>query len=119
MRVFVYGTLRPRGALHSSWARGTEIVAQGATAPGALYHVSPHKSYPVAKFDEEGTIIGDILDFDEEDWEEVRGMEVGAGYEVREIEAVADNVTYSCVAFQYRHDPRGPKITTGDYFDEC
>lgn len=120
--VFVYGTLRPGDYNHSRHGLDEDNVVRGVTAPGALYHVSSsYKAYPCAKFDQCGTIIGDILFFEEgsRDLERIDRMEEGAGYEIREvIVTLPDGSQMKCQAYHYVRDPRGPRIESGDWFND-
>ena len=120
--VFVYGTLRPGDYNHGRWGLAEDNVMRGVTAPGALYHVSPwSRVYPCAKFDEEGTITGDILFF-EEGSDHLAGidrMEIGAGYEVREgVVTLPDGKEMKCQAYHYVRKAPGPRIESGDWFKD-
>lgn len=115
--VFVYGTLRV-GQYNFSWAQEAVVdTIQNCTAKGALYFVDGRFGYPVAKFDEEGEIKGDVLWFDpaHEEYQSVVRMELGAGYEVREIEVRTESETIEAIAFHYLRPTRGNPIPDGDW----
>jgi gamma-glutamylcyclotransferase (GGCT)/AIG2-like uncharacterized protein YtfP len=88
--MFVYGTLRPRRKGLSSWGMtGDEPVISNAYITGGLWFVSGYGSYPVAKLDVAGRIQGDIIFYEEDSWayQRINDVEVGAGYELREVTA--------------------------------
>lgn len=120
--VFVYGTLRyGEGNFH--WcADAVKAVEKDCTASGAIYFAWTGKStYPVARFDERGTILGDILWFDRYDplYDRVVEMEQGAGYISVPVKVTApDGAVYVCDAFHYCRTPQGEKITSGDWASE-
>ena len=117
VRVFVYGTLREGAYNNLRVGRSNEFRA--ATTTGRIYHVDPHGyAYPVAKFDEEGTIVGEVHEFDERRWNYIVVMEEGAGYRaVPVIVTYDDGETEEVLGWQYIHSPRGPLIESGDWFD--
>lgn len=118
INAFVYGTLRV-GEHNYGWASGDvidEIV--NVTTTGGIYFVSSDGGYPVAKLDEPGTIIGDVLVYPEDsrDWSLICQMEEGAGYELREIEVTLVNgLTMPAVAWHYKREPWGSRIEDGDW----
>lgn len=116
--VFVYGTLRV-GHGNFSWASDAVVYALiDCTAEGRIYFVTQDRGYPVAKFDETGTILGDVLWFDPKhpDYESVVQMEVNAGYELRPISVkTPQDGSMECQTFHYVHRPRGQRIMDGDW----
>lgn len=56
--LFVYGSLRPGGALFEGWFEDSFIDSKRACADGAMYSVG---AYPVVFFDQPGTVIGDVV----------------------------------------------------------
>lgn len=116
--VFVYGTLRI-GEGNYLWAReAVRHETPDVTTKGRIYFVRSRITFPVAKFERDGTIKGDLLWFDPEHpvFSEVVDMEVGAGYVVQEIE-VEDTRgdTHEALGFQYLMEPQGDWIQNGDW----
>lgn len=117
--VFVYGTLRI-GEGNWLWARSAvRHEVSDVRASGRLYFVSGQWGFPVAKLDEAGIIVGDVLWFDPAHpaYDDVMEMEIGAGYECREIEVTTsdDSERIDCIAFHYQGLPRGELIKDGDW----
>lgn len=79
---FVYGTLRV-GA--GEWARDGYVKPPVplCTAKGDLYNYG--FAFPYADFDGEGTIIGDLATVDPRMAHHIARVEIGAGYEAREV----------------------------------
>lgn len=119
VRCFVYGTLRP-GDYNHGRVGGTVGEARSASANGQMFHAYPGgRSYPVAKFDLQGIIQGDVVEFEPREWLSVVSMEEGAGYECWDIFVnYEDGSTEQVKAWQYRGEPRGTKILSGDWFDD-
>lgn len=116
MRCFVYGTLRPGDYNHERVGGSTD--ARRATASGRLYCVFPSGGYPGAKFQEEGTIVGDVVYFGHKRWPFIMDMETGAGYSLVEIPVTYEDGSVETMrAFQYDRQPDGPWIESGDWFD--
>lgn len=115
--VFVYGTLRVGHGNHSWAIEAVRHYVTDVTAEGAIYFVGPYGGYPVAKFDEPGTILGDILwmDAGHPTYREVVRMEIGAGYELRTVAVSTDEGEVKCQAFHYIRRPGGPQIPSGDW----
>lgn len=116
--VFVYGTLR-EGQGNWQWAK--EAVRHSdlnVRTSGRIYFCSGRTGFPVAKLDEAGSIVGDVLWFDPDHptFDDVVQMEVGAGYECRDIEVItSESETIECMAFHYAWRPRGDLIPDGDW----
>lgn len=113
--IFVYGTLRPGSYNH--WYE-EEGVDPNCTARGRLYFVHGHSGFPVADFDEEGVIVGDViwLRDDSQDFQDICNMELGAGYTLRDIEVTdAEGSTYTAYAWHYPQKLRGKRIPDGDW----
>ena len=119
--VFCYGTLRV-GQGNFQWAQdAVSDQVENCTAEGSLYFAWSGNSYPVAKFDEPGVIKGDLLYFIEghPETDAVIRMEVGAGYEMQDIEVTTpDGKTIEAFGFHYKHDPDGDHIASGDWIRE-
>lgn len=120
--VFVYGTLRV-GMNNFMWAQAcVRDTVEDCVAQGGLYFVRGGFGYPVAKFNEGGRIVGDVLycDPDHEEFSAMVEMELRAGYQYREIEVVSpEGETLECVAFHYVRQPAGDKIPDGDWKKAC
>jgi gamma-glutamylcyclotransferase (GGCT)/AIG2-like uncharacterized protein YtfP len=119
IKCFVYGTLRRGDYNHARTGGKHDDDIKMATAQGAIYHLGPwSRLYPVSKFDEEGTIIGEVHEFSTHRWAQICSMEQGAGYELRVVEATyEDGSTEHVYAWHYRRPPGGPRIMSGDWFD--
>lgn len=119
--IFVYGTLR-MGYDNYQWAsNAVKFAVPDCITNGRIYFLDRTRGYPVAKFDEEGQIVGDVLFFDptHTEYKVVVRMEEGAGYLMREIVAVDEfGTTYDCFGFHYRYVPRGDFIASGDWSAE-
>lgn len=117
VRAFMYGTLRTGDYNHHSM--NLAEPARPAVASGKIYHHGLYfATYPVSKFDEEGTIIGEVMDVPMERWLSIVCMEQGAGYELMSVEVTyGDGSKEKVAAWHYIHEPRGNVIDTGDWFD--
>lgn len=116
--IFVYGTLRP-SEYNFRRTGGAVKVDWNMRANGRLYHAfkAPERMYPGARFDEEGTIVGDVLWYKEGSsaLRSVVAMEIGAGYSMVEIKVEnADGEHMEVYAFQYER-PHGERIESGDW----
>lgn len=118
LRVFVYGTLRV-GHGNFEWAAdAVKYALIDARTAGRVYFVHGRGGYPVAKFDEDGTIVGDVLWFDPRHpmFSEVVRMEIGAGYSCREVIASHDEYPdVECMGFHYERTPGGAWIPSGNW----
>lgn len=94
MPLFVYGTLREGERLHHYYASGVVKIRHEATASGVLYYPG-HRSFPGARFDEEGTIVGDLLWYklDSLSLLDVIRMELSAGYSLVAVRATYNRLT--------------------------
>lgn len=101
-------------------ADAVKYVTKDCTTEGRVYFVSGSQGYPVAKFDEEGRITGDILwcDPSHPDYEATVNMETHAGYVLQEIEVLTDDGVQESFGFHYRGTPRGALIQSGDWAKE-
>ena len=126
MNLFVYGSLRPGHYNFQRLFAGGVIGVRPAQSTGRLYHymgsTRQMPMFPVACFDEPGTIAGDLIQLDSIDHqfeiEQVRWMELGAGYEERQINVALEN-SHEVEAYAY-HWPhgsahRGEWIPSGDW----
>jgi gamma-glutamylcyclotransferase (GGCT)/AIG2-like uncharacterized protein YtfP len=122
--MFVYGTLRP-GQWNHSGDGEVRPPMEGCTIEGRIYFVWDNSGYPVAKLDEEGRIIGDVLFLDDEssEYESIVRMERGAGYEPRDVAVRIEDEDgtvreFGAVAWHYIDKPRGELIRSGDWHRE-
>lgn len=118
--VFVYGTLRV-GQGNFRWAcEAVRSYIRDCTAEGRIYFVHDRWGYPVAKLDETGTILGDVLWMDNRHptYDEVYRMEISAGYEIRTVPVQTPDGELKCLAFHYIDKPRGVWIESGDWARE-
>lgn len=115
MKCFVYGSLRVGDYNADRFGPPGEVRL--ATAKGALYHVSPYtRVYPVAKFDEEGIIIGEVRDFPAQEWKNIVYMEEGAGYKLWPVVVAYEDGTFEAVVgWHYIRRPLGPLVESGDW----
>lgn len=115
MPVFVYGSLRV-----GSWnykSDGVDSIIPDCHIDGALYWAWVG-SYPVAKLDEPGEMVGDLLSYDpfSRTYESVCRMEEGAGYQLRPVKVrTPSGDVLDAYAWHYVSTPRGPKIESGDW----
>lgn len=116
--VFVYGTLR-YGEGNYSWCQdAVRYVLRNCATEGRIYWVYGTQGYPVAKLDEDGKIKGDILWFEKDhpDYRDVVRMELGAGYEIRNVRVECEGGEHrDCLAFHYIGKPNGRLISSGDW----
>lgn len=103
-RIFVYGTLRPGEGNY--WIESAvEDLEERCTARGTMRFVFHTGGYPVVDFDlTEHTIVGTLLWMDDETrhFRDMMEMELGAGYQEREIEVTrADGSKVTATAFHY------------------
>lgn len=116
--VFVYGTLR-YGEGNYSWCQeAVRYVLRDCKVDGRIYWVYDTQGYPVAKLDEDGKIVGDILWFERDHpiYRNVVSMEIRAGYEIRNIRVECEGGEHrDCIAFHYTNKPTGRLIKSGDW----
>lgn len=118
---FVYGTLRVDGWNFGIADSGCVAFVENCTARGRVYFVSRDRGYPVAKFDEEGTIVGDLLVLDRESrsYRHIALMEEGAGYELRKISVtLPDGQEIEAEAWHFIYRPAGYLIESGNWLKE-
>lgn len=122
--LFVYGTLRPGGRLSSLFRPGAVVgdPIDGVETDGALHHVAGGSRrspiYPVADFEQEGTVVGTLLLVRPHLIHEIRQMELNVGYEERMILVRTANGVGHYRALAYHHPDThayGPRITSGDW----
>lgn len=106
VNCFVYGTLRVGQYNYKLIEPAVYESYRDVVAIGSLYFVSPG-SYPVAKFDEEGQIFGDILVCDSEAFAFQRAyqMEIGAGYSFIKIDVPKFKVPIYGFHFDFAVNP--------------
>ena len=116
--VFVYGTLR-FGEGNYAWCQNAvRYVLRDCRANGRIYFVFRQRGFPVAKLDEDGEIVGDILWFDptHPDYEAVVRMELNAGYEMVSITVRCEGGEHrDAFGFHYTGKPEGCLIPDGDW----
>lgn len=92
--LFVFGTLRVGFGNHGMFGEACHSAYTGVEAPGRMYYAGysyagevRSAGYPCVRFDEPGTVIGDLLFVDEEhpNTSMVHRMELGAGYVMAEV----------------------------------
>lgn len=120
--VFSYGSLRPGDYNHDRFPGGVKKVDRNFRTRGRLYHAftRPGRVYPGARFDEVGTIVGDVLWYEQgsEALHSVVRMELGAGYSLVEIKVENDQgESLLALGFQYEM-PHGSRIESGDWFSD-
>lgn len=115
--MVAYGTLRPNPEIgwNRDRGRGGECrePVLNVRISGRIYD----HGFPVAKLDEEGQIVGDVLFYENEIPEWIVRMEEGAGYELRPVEVRDESgrIIMDAVAWHYCHQPRGKWIKSGDF----
>jgi len=120
--LFVYGTLRV-GQGNYRWLAHQlpEPPLEGCLADGRLFHVwQSWGGFPVAKFDEPGTVWGDLLFMESSSdvFAEIAWMEEGAGYVLRQVPVLTPyNELVSALAWHYPGRPGDP-IPSGDWLGE-
>lgn len=121
MWMFVYGTLRPGHGNYTMLEGAVLSDMKEGTTKGRLYHVHGGTDawpiYPVARFDEEGTIVGALLEVDASNRHvmAVQRMELGAGYLAQTVEVTTtDGEKVQALAWHYPHTT-GPRIESGDW----
>ena len=128
--LFAYGSLQP-GAWNYEAVFGEKMtLAVPATARGQVFLASPRMdTYPVARFDIEGTIHGHVIQVDilSREWQSICWMELQSGYDLVEVEtrpavpldSYEEYGTHvSALAFQYDALPIASlRIPTGDWLE--
>lgn len=102
--LFTYGILRLDGEGWSQLLPLSESHCR-ATTKGCLWFAFGEISYPVAKFDCDGEIVGDLyrLDFEHPIVQSVIAMEEGAGYELKRITVKTETgEEVAAFGFEYR-----------------
>jgi gamma-glutamylcyclotransferase (GGCT)/AIG2-like uncharacterized protein YtfP len=99
----------------NSWVRGCPSIP--ATTAGRLYHLDNRADpvYPLADFDEEGTIVGDLFEVPLEQFEPLARMELRAGYELRTVTVRTARGDRDAQVFHWPHEQRGFHIEEGDW----
>lgn len=128
--MFFYGTLRVGGGNDRHFSEGIVKTKKNAEAKEVLYFPG-QRSYPGARFDESGTMVGDLFwyEVDSLDLLGIFGMEIGAGYTAQVIDATYDRKTQrphrktiQAISFQYEgrawgHDrPEWTPVPGNDWF---
>lgn len=127
IKVFAYGTVRPGGHNYRRVSKGIVNLIRHCTTEGRIYSLTHFGGYPLARFDEEGTVHGDILIYENQSSPGFRylcNMEIGAGYSLQPIQVsqLDDNQrvveVHDCFAFQYEGSPNPDYlIESGDWND--
>ena len=107
--MFFYGTLRVGGGNDVHFLGGIKKTKKNVQAPGVLYFPG-HNMFPGARFDEEGTMAGDLFWYkaDATDLMGIFRMEISAGYTAEVIEVTYERKTerprrktIKAISFQY------------------
>lgn len=116
--MFVYGTLRPGGALHDSWIADAVIDSEPATATGyALRNAGP---FPLMVPTGGEVVYGDILWVDRTNRQvmDTIYMELQTGYDMEVVEVEGDgvNIPIPALAFVWNNGTAGlPRVPQNDW----
>ncbi len=116
-KLFVYGTLQPKGSLHSM----IRTVAQNyepATLNNYALYKHPFGLYPEITKDLNRKVKGTLMDVqtNTEDFLEVLMMEVFAGYSVEVLEVRTQHgLLINALTFVASKEPKGFLIESGDW----
>jgi len=116
-KLFVYGTLQPKGSLHSM----IRTVAQNyepATLNNYALYKHPFGLYPEITKDLNRKVKGTLMDVqtNTEDFLEVLMMEVFAGYSVEVLEVRSQHgLLINALTFVASKEPKGFLIESGDW----
>jgi|TARA_Y100001938_G_scaffold148785_1_gene233493 gamma-glutamylcyclotransferase (GGCT)/AIG2-like uncharacterized protein YtfP len=83
--LFVYGTLKEKGALHDHWLKDQTFMGTYYTEPN--YFMFDYGPFPIVFPVKKGTgqtIEGEIFEVESKVFDRVSAMEEGAGYEVNQ-----------------------------------
>ena len=118
-KMFVYGTLQPKGSLHSM----IRTVAQNYE-PATLHNYALYKHplglYPEITKDLNRKVKGTLMDVqtNTEDFLEVLMMEVFAGYSVEVLEVRTEHgLLINALTFVASKEPKGFLIESGDWLE--
>ena len=117
-KLFVYGTLQPKGSLHSMLRTVTENYESAILNNYALYK-HPLGLYPEITKDLNRKVKGTLMDVqtNTEDFLEVLMMEVFAGYSVEVLEVRTQHgLLINALTFVASKEPKGFLIESGDWF---
>ena len=109
--IAVYGTLK-RG--HYNFRSGQKFLFE-ARVPG--YQLYDLGVYPcVIPGDETEEVTVEVMEVDENTYNSITRMEVGAGYKPVTITITNNEVAYECTIYEYTFKPtRGTRIPDGNY----
>ena len=116
-KLFVYGTLQPKGSLHSMLRTVTENYEPATLNNYALYK-HPFGLYPEITKDLNRKVKGTLMDVqtNTEDFLEVLMMEVFAGYSVEVLEVRTNHgLLINALTFVASKEPKGFLIESGDW----
>lgn len=118
INIFVYGTLRPEGALARGHLSDEDLAtAASATMAGKLHTLG---AYPVmvAGPSSEGRVVGSVMQVDPRTFVNIAFMEMSAGYFVNHrLATTEDGQKVRCLVFlQEPRDVRGLPRLPGDDF---
>ena len=116
-KVFVYGTLQPKGSLHSMIRTVAENYEPATLNNYALYK-HPFGLYPEITKDLNRKVKGTLMDVqtNTEDFLEVLMMEVFAGYSVQILEVRTNHgLLINALTFVASKEPKGFLIESGDW----
>jgi gamma-glutamylcyclotransferase (GGCT)/AIG2-like uncharacterized protein YtfP len=83
LRIFAYGTLREG---FYNFSRFSSLKKIDTTRIKGFKLYSTCYGYPGVKEDSESSIVVDVLEANESDFNSINAMEKGAGYSIKEIE---------------------------------
>lgn len=118
-KMFVYGTLQPKGSLHSMIRTVTENYEPATLNNYALYK-HPLGLYPEIAKDLNRKVKGTLMDVqtNTEDFLEVLMMEVFAGYNAEVLEvSTRHGLVIQSLTFVASQDPKGFIIESGDWLE--
>jgi len=111
--IAAYGTLR-KGFYNHNRFEGVRYLGTTEISGFDLYDLGP---YPCVIKNENGKITIDLLEVVEDTKKAIDRMEIGAGYNIEEIEIKLDgNIYQNVTIYTYNKPPHYAKIiATGDY----
>lgn len=115
LATFAYGTIRPN-EWNDHWSHSRPPRLDGRVK-GRIYYVNQSGGYPVAKLDEEGLIVGDVIYPTPDSFGAIWRMEEGAGYRIRRVPVFTPKGVPFMEAWcwHYVWNPMGREIPSGDW----
>lgn len=118
-KMFVYGTLQPKGSLHSMIRTVAQNYEPAVLNNYALYK-HPLGLYPEITKDLNRKVKGTLMDVqtNTEDFIEVLMMELFAGYDVEVLEVRTQHgLLVNALTFVASNEPKGFLIESGDWLE--